>query len=73
MILRLNKWGNSLGLRIPSPLAQQFELVDGISVALEAREEGILIKPIDQALSLDYLLEGMSEENQHPDYFELNE
>lgn len=70
MILRLNKWGNSLGLRIPSQLAAKYKLVDGISVLIEPLEEGLLIKPIKQALSLDYLIEGLAPEKQHPDYFE---
>jgi len=70
MILRLNRWGNSLGLRIPSRLAARYELVDGISVSIEATEEGLLIKPVPRQLSLDYLLEGLHEDNHHPDFFE---
>lgn len=70
MILRLNKWGNSLGLRIPSQLAARYAFVDGISVSVEETEDGLLIKPVPRQLSLDYLLEGLSEQNQHPDYFE---
>ncbi|NJO86677.1 MAG: AbrB/MazE/SpoVT family DNA-binding domain-containing protein [Lewinella sp.] len=71
MILKLNKWGNSLGLRIPSHLATRFNLVEGISVGLEEHTEGLLIKPLPRQLSLDYLLEGMTEENQHPDFFTI--
>lgn len=69
MVLKLNKWGNSLGLRIPSSLAAKFKLVEGITVALEATEEGILVKPVKQQLNLDYLLTGMTEDNQHPEMF----
>ena len=71
MILRLNKWGNSLGLRIPSRLATQYKLVDGINVSVEAVEEGLLIKPLPNQLSLDYLLDGLTEDNQYPDLFEM--
>lgn len=69
MILRLNKWGNSLGLRIPSQLAAQYKLLDGVSVSVEALEDGLFIQPIRQVLSLDYLLEGLGEDQQHPDLF----
>lgn len=69
MILRLNKWGNSLGLRIPSQLAAKYKLVDGVSVSVESLEDGLFIKPVKQALSLDYLLEGLKEDEQHSDLF----
>ena len=69
MVLKLNKWGNSLGLRIPSNLAAKFKLVEGITVSLEATEDGILVKPVKQQLNLEYLLEGLNEANQHPDLF----
>lgn len=70
MVLKLNKWGNSLGLRIPSNLAAQFKLVEGITVSLEATEEGILVKPVKQQLDLAYLLAGLDETTQHPDLFQ---
>lgn len=70
MILRLNKWGNSLGLRIPSRLAARYQFVDGISVSVEETDDGLLIKPVPRQLNLDYLLEGMQEETQHADLFE---
>jgi antitoxin MazE len=69
MVLKLNKWGNSLGLRIPSRLAARYKLVDGVAVSLEATEEGILLRPIKQQLDLDYLLTGMTEDNQHPEMY----
>ena len=69
MVLKLNKWGNSLGLRIPSALATQFKLVEGITVSLEATEEGIMIRPVKQRLDLDYLLTGLTDGNQHPELF----
>lgn len=69
MVLKLNKWGNSLGLRIPSNLASRYKLVDGIAVELEPTEGGILIKPVSQQLDLDYLLAGLDEDSQHPDYY----
>ena len=72
MILRLNKWGNSLGLRIPSRLAARYQFVDGISVSVEETDDGILIKPIPRQLDLTYLMEGMQEETQHADLFENN-
>lgn len=69
MILRLNKWGNSLGLRIPSQLAAKYKLLDGVSVSVEALEDGLFIQPVKQVLSLDYLLEGLKEDEQHSDLF----
>lgn len=69
MVLKLNKWGNSLGLRIPSVIASQFKLVEGVKVALKITEEGILVSPVKQQLDIEYLLAGATEENQHPEMF----
>lgn len=44
--------------------------MDGTSVSVEATDEGLLIKPVVNELNLDYLIEGISEEDIHPDYFE---
>lgn len=70
MVLKLNKWGNSLGLRIPSALAASFKLVEGVTVSLEAMEEGIMIRPVKQQLDLEYLLTGLTEDNQHPELYQ---
>lgn len=43
---RVARWGNSLGLRIPKPLAEALGLLPGGEVAIEVREEGLFLRPL---------------------------
>jgi antitoxin MazE len=49
-------WGNSLALRLPRPLAEQFNLVDGSTVDLEVDNGALKIIPLRKRLSLSELL-----------------
>jgi antitoxin MazE len=40
----VQKWGNSLALRLPKAIAMQAAIQEGSSVDLVATEEGILVK-----------------------------
>ncbi len=60
----VKKWGNSLGIRIPKTLSEQFELIDGSDVELIVTDEGILIqKP--QIETLNDVLNQISDSNLH--------
>ena len=69
MQVKIQKWGNSLALRIPKVFAlnvniKQHELVD-----LSVNDGKIVIKPIIQKeLSLEDLLDGISENNLHSEF-----
>ena len=63
---RVQKWGNSLGVRIPRGLAEEVGLGAGTQVSLSAKDGELVVKPsVPARLSLDDLLAGVSEENLH--------
>lgn len=66
METRIQKWGNSLALRIPRPLAAELGLKDRSPVKLSLRDGRIVITPvIVPAVSLESLLAQVTEENLH--------
>jgi len=66
MQTRVQKWGNSLGLRIPRTLAEQIGLGAGSAVSLSAKDGELLVKPARPTrLSLDELLAEVSDSNLH--------
>lgn len=58
---RVQKWGNSLGIRIPKPLAQKLGLTEGTPVEVEADNRGIVIRR--KQYSLEELLSRVTPEN----------
>ena len=63
---RVQKWGNSLGVRIPRGLAEEVGLGAGSEVSLSAKDGELVVKPsVPARLSLDDLLADVSEENLH--------
>ena len=53
----VQKWGNSLAVRIPSALAGQLNVGDGSEVDLEVRDGELVVRPVRrQELSLRDLL-----------------
>lgn len=62
MRIRLTKWGNSLGIRLPKVFAVHMGLQLGKEVDLELRKDSLIVSPVD---TLDALLERVSPENVH--------
>lgn len=60
---RIQKWGNSLGLRIPKAIAQQAGLSEGTPVDFIVRGNTIVINP--QRYSLETMLSQITPENIH--------
>lgn len=62
----VTKWGNSLGVRIPSILAKQIELTEGMQVGISVVDGKLVIQPEHRRkYTLDELLDGMTPENCH--------
>jgi len=59
----VQKWGNSLGIRIPSLYVKEFDLRNGSSVEIVEEEGKLVIKP--GKITLEQLLSKVSEENIH--------
>jgi len=62
----VQKWGNSLALRIPSSLAKDVDLHQGSVVEVAVVEGKMVVKPKKQRkLSLAQMLKGVTKENRH--------
>jgi antitoxin MazE len=60
---RVQKWGNSLGVRIPKPFALELGLEDDETVEISLRQRRLIIQPAAQ--SLDELLARVTRKNVH--------
>lgn len=59
---QIQKWGNSLGLRIPMQLAKKLNLHPGSSVTLEIENDRLILTP---KYNLQNFLNEITIENQH--------
>ena len=57
---RIARWGNSLGVRIPSDIAGRVGLTDGATVEIEARGDRVVISPARPRYKLAELLAGVT-------------
>lgn len=66
MQIRVQKWGNSLAVRIPKPLALQIGLERNSPVDLLLLDEKLVIAPVvEPALRLEHLLAQVTDDNLH--------
>jgi antitoxin MazE len=66
MQLHVQKWGNSLALRIPQVYAKELMLKQDDVIQLSLVEGRLIIEPVrTPALTLEQLLEGITDENLH--------
>jgi len=66
MLTRVQKWGNSLGVRIPRGLADEVGLGAGTEVSLTAKDGELVLRPsLPIRLRLADLLAGITPENIH--------
>jgi len=70
MTSTIQKWGNSLALRIPSLLAKDFHIHQGTEVNLALVNGNIIIKTKSRRkLSLSKLLKNVTDKNLHAENF----
>ncbi|QKY71165.1 AbrB/MazE/SpoVT family DNA-binding domain-containing protein [Lentibacillus sp. CBA3610] len=65
----VQKWGGSLGVRIPKSIADRFGVQDGSKVNVKADEKGIFIEPADDEPTLEDLLAQCEGGNPHEEFF----
>lgn len=65
MLTKLQKWGNSLAVRIPRGFAEQLMIQQGSEVDLSLDGDQLVIKPKRRELSLSELLAQVTDENIH--------
>jgi antitoxin MazE len=61
----VRKWGNSLGIRIPSNLVKEYGMNDGSTVEFVPKKEGIVLIPKSKKLCLLKMLAEVTTENLH--------
>ncbi|HEY6364701.1 MAG TPA: AbrB/MazE/SpoVT family DNA-binding domain-containing protein, partial [Candidatus Binatia bacterium] len=66
MHVRVRKWGNSLAVRIPKPLAEDAEVKEGTVLNLAVSEGRVVATPVQkQKMSLKQLLAKVKKKNLH--------
>jgi antitoxin MazE len=63
MKTRLQKWGNSLAVRVPSSFAKDAQIEDGSEVEISVVQGKLIVTPLIKRYSLDQLLSAISKKN----------
>jgi antitoxin MazE len=61
----IQKWGNSLAVRIPRPFAEEIHLEENTTVDLTIRSGKLVIVPAEPEITLESLVEQITDENRH--------
>ena len=69
MLTKVQKWGNSLGVRIPKPFIEETQISDGNSVDINFDGENIIIKPVRKSYRLTDLLKDINSKNIHKEIY----
>jgi antitoxin MazE len=69
MVTKVQKWGNSLAVRIPRSYARDARLTSGSAVNISIRDGKIVVAPAQRGrLRLDDLLKGVTRANLHGEF-----
>ncbi len=66
MRVKVQKWGNSLAVRIPKPFAEEADLEEGADLNLSVRDGKLVAAPVVQGkYTLGQMLRRITKENIH--------
>lgn len=66
MVTKLQKWGNSLGLRLPKKLADDLQMESGSEVDIAIVKGKLVLTPVKpRRITLDELLSKITSDNRH--------
>jgi len=65
MVTRVQKWGNSLALRIPRSFAAQAKVAAGTAVDIAVEKGQLVVRPVRQRYRLRDLLKAVDRRNLH--------
>lgn len=65
MTCKLQKWGNSLGVRIPKSIIEKVNLEENDELIIEQQDGKIVIFPAKKKLSLNELMDKVKSSNLH--------
>lgn len=64
-LTQIVKWGNSLAVRIPKPVAQEARVQEGDAVMIQASPEGIEVRRAEAVPTLEQLVAEITPENRY--------
>lgn len=65
MTCKLQKWGNSLGVRIPKSIIEKIDLAENDELIIEQQDGKIVIFPAKKKLSLNEMMDKVTNSNLH--------
>lgn len=65
MRTRIQKWGNSLAVRIPRPFAEEAHIQENSAVDVSVRGGKLVVAPVEEELTLEQLVEEITDQNRH--------
>ena len=66
MATKVQKWGNSLAVRLPREVAERFKLDEGAAVLIESEGKKIVIKPVkEKDETLEEMVARITPKNRH--------
>ena len=66
MVIKIQRWGNSLALRIPKAFVQEIQLKPGSAVKLSVHQGKLMVQRISApAFTLEELLKKVTPQNLH--------
>ncbi|MDP2982415.1 MAG: AbrB/MazE/SpoVT family DNA-binding domain-containing protein [Candidatus Latescibacter sp.] len=65
--LKIQKWGNSLGIRIRKTTSEQLNLKENTEVLISVEGNSLVLTPIQKKKTLKDMLDGVTPENLHPE------
>jgi antitoxin MazE len=65
MRVRISKWGNSLGIRIPKAFSLETGLAEGSEVDISVSGGRIVLTPLGREYGLEELADQITPENRH--------
>ena len=64
---RVQKWGNSLAVRIPKSFAAEAGLSEDTPIEVSLADGKITVAPVIRRRTLEELVAGITDENRHPE------
>ncbi len=68
MRARIQKWGNSLAIRIPQPMAEDIGLDLQSDVEISVHDGSLILAPARRQYRLEELVKGITPENRHDEF-----
>lgn len=65
MKARIQKWGNSMAVRIPKAVCQQLKLEENAMVELAIEGESLMLTPSQEHFTLEEMVAMITSKNQH--------